>query len=564
MQFAKDRRSGVELPAEKAIAGRTYACPVCGEDVYVKGGVIYVRHFAHRSGRADRECENYHGGSAIAHPLAMPSSGQGVSGGGQGIRIDPLKLGFRVEAAASVARGDRRRWRLVLTLPKSPTGTGRLRVPTGFGNQSREVRLFTLFQAVQDIDVSPNAARFGPEWVSDEVDHAYRETVSDRLDGFVPSSGHAFGASAAKVKLQANSFDWGDSYYIIWKRPDVAIPDALCALHLAAHEGWSAALITLPPEPVDEVAVWLRDLFSLRLQETKRRWGILYPPPIDIDLDDNISITDTVDVLLGFAEAADAGEAGSKLSVATTASQQQCLTRAGADILLHVARDALDSRGPLRLKWGAKDLPGIKSAAIAEPASLLPRVTLRIRESQSNRDLTVCLDRPEARHALDAVRRGQAELIALSAPHSLDGLLEQRKGGAPWASPHTLERSVERSGSNAWAASPAQVDAVAEAISDLESDVRLSFGIFGQYVAFAQRQRIVARSCLSPDTRRRLVWYCRANGLPRTDAARAIDASSDDDLVDTFRRISPRPYLIAHRNLLQHRLRTEGSARTAP
>ncbi|HEV2561720.1 MAG TPA: hypothetical protein VGT78_06230 [Rhizomicrobium sp.] len=300
MQFAKDKRSGVELPAKTAIAGRIYACPVCGEDVYVKGGFIYVRHFAHRSGRADRECENYHGGSAIAHPLTPPSSGQSVFGDEHGIRIDPLKLGFRVEAATSVARGDRRRWRLVLTLPKSPTGIGRLRVPTGFGTQSREVRLFVLSQAAQDIDVNPNTTRFGPEWVSDEVDHAYRESVSDRLDGLVPDSGHAFDASAAKVKPPANNFDWGDSYYIIWKRPDVIIPDALNALHLAGHEGWSAALITLPPEPVDEVAVWLRHLFSLSLRETKRRWGILYPPPIDIDLDDNISVSDAANILLGF------------------------------------------------------------------------------------------------------------------------------------------------------------------------------------------------------------------------------------------------------------------------
>lgn len=194
---------------------------------------------------------------------------------------------------------------------------------------------------------------------------------------------------------------------------------------------------------------------------------------------------------------------------------------------------------------------------------LLPRVKLRVRESRSDRDQTVCLDRSEARHALDAVRRGKADLIALSVPRNLVGILELRKGGAPWASLLSLQPSVEQLGSNAWTASSAQVNAVAEALSDLESDVRLSFGIFGQYVAFTRRQQIGTQSCLSPDTRRRLVWYCQANGLPRTKAAGAVDVSASEDLIDAFHRISPRPYMIAHRNLLRQRLRIEGSTRSA-
>lgn len=563
MQFAKDKKSGVELPAKKAVAGRTYACPVCGEDVHVKGGFIYVRHFAHRSGRADRACENYHGGSSIAHPLGIPGGGQSATLAGQSVRTDPLKLGFRVEPVANAARGDRRRWRLVLTVPKAPTGFGRLSVPTGFGTQRREVRLFVLAQAAQDIDVSPNAPRFGPEWVSDEVDRAYREIVSDRLDGFSPSAGYAFAASAAKIKGQAATFDWGDSFYIIWKRPDVVILDALNALHLATHEGWSAALITLPPEAVDDVADWLRALFSLRLQDAKRRWGIVYPPPIDIDMDDNISVSDATGVFLGFAEAADAGETGTRLSVATAVSQQQCSTRAGSDIHIHVARDALDSRGALRLRWGTKDLPGIKPVATVDPLELLPRVMLRVRDGQSDHDRTVFLDRSDARQVLDGIRCGQVDLIALSAPRDLSGVLQHRKGGGAWMTLLTLRATVERAGSNACALSSEQLAAVAEAISDLESDVRLSFGIFGQYVAFAYRRQTITRACLSPDTRRRLIWYLQATGLPRAGAPSPIPISSDAHLIDVFARIAPPPHLAAHRNLLRQRLRTETRGRFA-
>src|SRR5690349_11676875 len=112
MYYARDKRSGAELSAAAAVANRNYACPTCGEDVYARGGIFRARHFAHRSGRADPNCENYHPGSAIGNPLT-PQVEFGRLHGEERVRIDPLALGLRVESPSSVARGDRRRWRLV-------------------------------------------------------------------------------------------------------------------------------------------------------------------------------------------------------------------------------------------------------------------------------------------------------------------------------------------------------------------------------------------------------------------------------------------------------------------
>ena len=564
MQFAKDKRSGAELAAKKAIPSRTYACPVCGEDVYVRGGIIRVRHFAHRSGRADPNCENYHGGSAIGNPLTLQGGGQRGFVGDDGVRIDPLALGFRVEPPAGVARGDRRRWRLVLTLPKSLTGFGRLRVPTGFGTQRREVRLFSLSQAPQDIDVSPNATRFGPEWTSDEVDHDYRDIVSDRLDGFAHDCAQAFTASGAKIKSLANNFVWGDSYYIIWKDIDLVIPEVLNAQPLAPHEGWSAAFIALPIAPSNEVVQWLDRSFRLRIQQAKRQWGIVFPPPIDVDIDGNISVFEATSVVLGFFEAVDNDGSGSTLSITTAATRHEVTTKIGTDLLLHVARDALDSRGPLRLQWDTKYLPSVMGAQLSDAGLSLPAVMLCIRDSNSDHDLELLYHRPEARHALDRVRFVQAKLIAIFVPRGLAGLLERRSDGGPWKSVLSLGGSIDGSQrGSSWTLSAAQLGAVADALLDIHSDVRLSFGIFGQYVAVAQSKRAGARARLSRDTRSRILWYCRANGLARSNPKCVVDFSTDDELLQTFSRASPLPHLIGHRNLLQQLVRIEGRKRIA-
>jgi hypothetical protein len=444
------------------------------------------------------------------------------------------------------------------------TSVGKIRVPTGFGTISKEIRLLSLSQAAQDINVSPNAPRFGPEWISDEVDRAYRDAVSNRLEGFAHVSAQAFAANAAKIKPLANCFVWGDSYYMIWKLHDLVVPEVLNAIALAPHEGWFAALITLPPTPNEDVARWLQDMFHLRLLGATRQWGIVYPPPIDIDLDGNIAVCDGAGFVLGFRDAAESKSGNSTLSVVTTAGEVEISVKGGTESLIYVSRDAPDALDSLRLQWDEMELPSIKAAQIADAVVQLPVVMLRLHDVGADRDVEIPYHRKEARDALDRIRQGQAELVSISVPCRLIGHLERRNGDGPWIQTMSFSDAGALQCGGTWMLSAVQLRIIAEALGDLDSNFRLSFGVFGQYSAAARSRRIVTKQRLSPDTRRRLIWYCRASGQALTASRRAIDFATDKELVEVFGRALPSPHLIAHRNLLLQRVRVESGARGAP
>ncbi len=553
MQFAMDKRSGTEITPSQAIKGRNYSCPTCGEPVFVRGGIIRIWHFAHRSGRADLNCENYHPGLVIGNPLIPEIENNANEVGGQLARIDPLALSLRVEALTDVARGILRQWRLILTIPKSLTAVGQLRVHTGFGSISKKLNLLSLIHSSQDVEVSPNSPGFGADWVSDEVDHDYRDVVLERLDGFAGDNVQAFAASAAEAKPQTSSLVWGDGYYILWKQVDFAIPKVLNARVLAPYEGWKAALITLPPFPIKEVADWLEASMKMRIQQGRRQWGILYPPPIEIDLDGNILVSESNFNIIGFVNTDEGEGECSKLTATVTNNQVSVEFRRSQ--MLQILRDALDVRSPLNLQWGSKHLPSIISPPVSDIVLTLPAIVLRVREAKDDSEQVYLFHRIEARQALDRIRRGDAELIEISIPRDVVGSLDQRLKRGQWQVALTLHQVSDGSQyGNSWSPSLLQLTLISNMIADVNSDFRMTFGVFGQYVALARIRDATVHTPLLSDTRRRIIWYCRANGISSDTCKRSLHLSPDTDLVEIFCASLPRPHLVAYRNFLQKKL----------
>lgn len=554
MLYARDKRLGTDVPASQAKRYGAYICPTCKEDVMLRAGAIRVRHFAHLSGRQDRECDRYYPSAAIANPLTAPSKAAPYVPVPH-VHIDRLALGLRVESATNVSRGDTRRWRLVLTLPKAPSSIGRLRLP--IGKVSRDIRLHELAYAAKDFEVSPNLHRFGPEWVSDEVDYDYKEVVSNRLDRLEKTRAHAFAVTGGQTKPLVDAVSWGDSYVLIRDAQQFDPPDLLSPVRLAPHEGWSAALVTLPIAFDRNAADWLQARCGLRLTDGKRQWGILYPPPVRVDGNGDIELNEDAEITLGFVELAEPSEPAASLLIQAGREQHDQALRGGTTHLFSVSRKGAEANMPLHLRWGSKGLPSlVRSPQQDGLLQALPAVVLQLRRADG--DVRVALHQSDARDLLEDVRGGRADLVAVTVPYGVTGQLRQRLSGKMWQEILLLTPPVPSQRFGMWSLSAAQLEAVAHGVRDRGVDIDLFFGSFGRYFAPALAPAVNPKATIPAEVRRSLLWYCRANGVFR----RAGDTdASDDALIGVVRRTGPPRHLTGHRNrLLRQLARWHGAA----
>lgn len=554
MLYARDKRTGQDVPASKAKQYGAYVCPTCREEVMLRAGGIRVRHFAHRSGRADPDCDRYYPGSAISNPLNSPTARLGDSTA----HIDPLSLGVRIEAPSKSVRHSPRQWRLVLVLPKAPSSIGQLRLPVG--KFSRTVRLHELAYAGKEFDVSPQLTRFGPEWVSDDADYDYRDAVTNRINGFDGNITQAFAITGGRIKPHVPTLTWGDSYVLIQRGESITVPDLINPVTLAPHDGWSATVVSLPVAPDESIKTWLDADCGLRVANNKRQWGVLYPPPVRIDANGDIEVYPNTSLALGFVETGDATESPADLLIQAGGERHMAVLKREQTHLYAIARDGGDARLPLHLQWGGKGLPAIVAVPPPDPVrDGFPEVVLHLRRSDG--DMRIALHHADARHALDDLRRGRSELLALTVPQGITGRLRAHPHRGPSKDVLLIaEREVDdRAGS--WALSVDQREVLSALLCDATADIHLSFGAFGYYAAASVLTATALPATMSSTLRRRIRWYVCAHGGLR--GISSIDRASDDRLVKFLQQRTPLPHLTAHRNVLLKQIdrRSEGAAR---
>jgi hypothetical protein len=452
-----------------------------------------------------------------------------------------LSLGVRIEAPTKATRNSPRQWRLVVVLPKAPNGIGRLRLP--IGKIGRDVRLHDLVHAAKDYSVSPRLPRFGPEWISDDTDYDYREVVSNRLDGLDERTAHAFAVTGGPIKPHTPGLAWGDTFVLIHFSEGFHPPDLLNPVVLASLEGWSAALVTLPVAPDDQVASWLHTC-GLRVASGKRQWGIVYPPPVRFDADGQIEVPGGSVVALGFVETADTTESPVDLVIQAGRERHVSPLRRGGTHLFSIARDGVDARLPLHFQWGSKGLPAIVGAARANLSEALPQVVVHLRGPDGDRQVAL----HAGPQALDAVRCGTDELVSVVIPHGIAGRLRARSPHKPTQDTHLTAGDASSEHAGSWTLSLEQRTMVSDLLRDQTTDICLSFGPFGQYFAAGSisPKRVVAT--LPAALRKRLVWYGRATGQGR------VHETTDAALISLVRHRKPRPHLTAHRNSLLKQL----------
>jgi hypothetical protein len=471
----------------------------------------------------------------------MPDQGHGADrfGGARTIVAAP-HVAITLESRKHQNQSSKRRWQFGLVIPKASVGLGQLKVETGFG-PLKLLRLSTLVLGEKFVPINVGG-HYGVKWVSDEVDYDYKSAVQQDVDRIAPNDGYVFTGSG-NIRTQIAILTWGESYIFVWRSSDYSIPDTVDYYFIAENEGWSAAVVTLPTDQDEAVEAWLRDQFGASTTTGVRQWGILYPPPLDRDADGNITVGSLNELFLGFSDHSD--EDRSENAIATQIEMQTTKINPSADrkmVASILIPSNLDNY-PLALTWGARALQPIlleRRQASEQTVAL----TLRTAVGRIN----VALHQPAATAALLQVRAAIAEIISIHIPQGVVGTLSVREQTLAWT-----EMIQFKGMSGTSALNVEQLAQLATWIRERTADVRISFGRFGEFTAWAENS-VSTGATLSKSLRDRLEWYLRLTGP--SPARYGIASLSDAAIIKAVSAPTQDPAATARQNLLLNELKS--------
>ena len=284
MERASDRAGGQLIHAESPQARRGgLVCPCCKAPVNLRRGFYRAAYFAHKSGRADPECELYHSIPDYAHitrVFAGETSGQ-IDAGGEHIPSQGEPELFLEVSPALRAR----LFLLVPKTPESPTWSGTIRLST-----SRGERQFKQHQLTVDeyVEVEAHGQDYSLEVLGDVADD-YRSVLSHGVRG-LDREINLFRASQSKSRRLGPSdvLRWGDTLWLLIGTEDAfqkltssKFAKTLNSRELEFHRDWRAVEVDLPDEAdlPSEAKSAFSELFQREIKSALPDLLLLQPLP---------------------------------------------------------------------------------------------------------------------------------------------------------------------------------------------------------------------------------------------------------------------------------------------
>lgn len=539
MYFARVAKNTPDIPASKAIPGRRYRCPVCDKPVVLRSGQLRAPHFAHMSKTANPKCKLYHPGAGILQPVSGHSNlGNIPSSNADNIIFAPF-VAVALENKSRQDQNDKRRWQFGLVIPKAFDGSGRLKIETGFGS-FKSLNLLSLMSGPRFVPVNVNE-RFRISWVSDEVDYKYRQALLQETDEISQSDGYVFTGSG-KIRTRTNILTWGENYIFIWKNAAYSIPRALDHYFIADNQGWHAASILLPIDQDEAIETWLREEFGVSIVTGPRQWGIMYPPPLDRDIDGNVILGSSSELYLGFSdpdlsdEVIDIQIAEKNVRISSDGWQKR---------VAFVSIPPEPENFPLRLTWGTRALHPILRE---QRKGCEHSIAIKVRTASGL--VEVGLHHIAAAARLLEVRDGASEIISFQIPIGVVGVLRVRQSAFDWTEVSQFGGMDKENFLN-----DLQISDLNKWLRARNSDIRLSFGGFGEFAANAEKSKL-DRAILRKSLRERMEWHLRLTG--HGSALSNISTLSDAEIVEAVSASTQNPAAVAGRNILLNELKTAG------
>ena len=182
MDYAVEVRSGAHVYARDASPYRSYICPVCRGEVFVRRGVIRRTHYAHKHETARPECKFYTSGPDANFLTTKLHSQNRFSSDQHFQKIEPPGLSLEVESRRAGGSHSNSRWGLRLPLPRSPQDNGQIQYDLG-ELKPRRIPLSKLHLSPLTYPVGVDKSEFRATWCSPEVSPEYRDVLSEHVPG---------------------------------------------------------------------------------------------------------------------------------------------------------------------------------------------------------------------------------------------------------------------------------------------------------------------------------------------------------------------------------------------
>lgn len=550
MYYAKERRSGHIVHADKASQWGDYRCPTCNVEVFLRSGDYRAAHFAHKAGQGKPECDEFHPSYSLGYSWTTPESYQGPP-------VDPLLLSIELEPDYDARRGPRK-WGLRLTVAKSPDDHGTVQIDCG-GGDIRKIVLSKLVLGAQTYPADLSAPDFGANWVSPDVRPPYKEALEHRIPGLSKRVANVFvAAGRAKQKTQIDVLRWGDSYYFVWSgEQQITFPAAISVHALADNYGWRCSLIGLPDKADPEIEAWLTETCDLPLVRARREWAFLYPPAYAVDDDGTLQVPSASQLFIAIQPVDDQAENDSVVNCDAGSHSASATLKGLRRHLFEISVSDQTARSLVLLRWDETYLATVRAKPYSDTTAE-PVVALRFDGEESASG--VALHRAACRELLEEVRRGRRRILEISGHPLLTGRFRWQPANAfDWQILGIAFQSVTTAGTAV--VDGQSLQRIEEILRDRSAEVELDFGPYGSFhsAPCAPNVTTIDEFSLGRGLRARIEWLCKSSGAYAAPRG-PLEALDDSALLRFFSELAVPVALLGHRRAIEHELRMGAKA----
>ena len=500
MNYAIDKFSGLLIEANLASPlGKRYTCPTCYANAHVRKGIYRRPHFAHDSGRASNDCENYHPSEMLIRGLHSTywSIQRHLPNLYVLLSDDPM--------------GNTSSWDLMLLIPECPQSIGSVEITQAqYGTVT--IPVTQLAQGGKRVHVRPEINY--QIKVNGLVDPDYEEMITRPISGLDKICNVFRFSLSGGLKLHDNQIlFWGSSYFLVWNRNYEprwlsGSEELLRTTNLSPNSEWHCDIIRIPAKEDFRVKEWAEEVLHRGIENTPVRLSIVTPIIILTLEDESLLVSTTDEVILsitGELSAVMPSELHLKLPTNHTSISVKLI--GPLPVLI-----SLGQLPPGRTEIWLSDNQGIALSLCAvkfDQGYHIQGVGFTFEEPQQKRQVFTPVHSQLTQSLLDGVRQGLTSLLAVTIPRRVSATFRFReRSNTKWQELIMDVEYVKNEEENALRHKEFEERVLKEILAQLnknKEELEIDFENYGKVNLKSTIDRVLDKYTL-PSYRRQLLW----------------------------------------------------------